>query len=436
MMVCSYLVLVLAASLQFSAAYTKYWVSDGCLEKPGTFVNGTLRVMALDTSYGTASVRCCKNDGSSCITPAACFTGKSHAQAAHICAGKGLRLCSLNELAGGICCGTGCDFDYMTGVWTQNKATIRGVLSDMCLPTYPVPTPITPFMPNFTAEPDTSFAYALCVSKPSAQTWASPYSFPNLPQPVPFYAAEKMCKDLPPNNGESFDLADFESLHEQNVCANLPFHNARIWIKDNVLATAYTAMDGCKIRNYGSLARMAGGTDMHYNTFEKHAVRCCSYDGASCTTATRLGCESAVSWWEAHEACHEMGMRLCKKSEIDDDKCCVTGCMFDVDKVWTSTSTFIGRSVKKNTTGTSCNYHEDLDFGNPAQFGVVCCGETSICVDPIPGTCTKKTVKDAIQTCAEAGLEICRDSRLCSRCKNTKCYTEGEKMVAFKTYES
>merc|ERR1711950_23490 len=108
----------------------------------------------------------------------------------------------------------------------------------------------------------------------------------------------------------------------------MPVHNARIWLMDDALTTAYTAMDGCKIRNYGSNSRYAAGTDYYYNTFEKHAVRCCSYDGGSCTTATRLGCDSSATWWEAHEICHEMGMRMCKASEINDDKCCVTGCMF------------------------------------------------------------------------------------------------------------
>lgn len=444
MMICSYLVLVLTASLQCSVAYKKFWAWDGCWEKPGNFHNGTTRGVALDTGTGLAAVRCCSTDGSSCITPAACPSGKTHKEATDICAARGKRLCSLPELQSGICCETGCDFDYMTNVWTKDEVTIRGVLADMCDTMMGFSFPKQPFMPNITGEPDTSLAYALCVKKPSATT----FSFPYTPKPVPYYVAEKMCKDLPPHEGEAFDVVDSESIMKyggtesdktvaaMNACLKIPVPNARIWVKDDLLFTAYTAMDGCKIRNYGSLARSSGGKDYYYNTFEKHAVRCCSYDGAYCTTATRWGCESAVTWYEAHEACNEMGMRLCKKEELDDDKCCVTGCMFDVDKVWTGTPTFVGRAVKKNQTGDSCNYFEDLEKTTPGDYGVVCCGENSVCEDPVKDTCTKKKVEDAFHLCKSRGLEVCRDSRLCSRCKHTKCYQDGVKLVAFKTYVS
>jgi len=197
------------------------------------------------------------------------------------------------------------------------------------------------------------------------------------------------------------------------------------------------AADGCKIRNYGSLARSAGGKDYYYNTFESHAVRCCSYDGSMCKTPTRYGCESSVSWHEAHMACHEMGMRMCSEAEIDSDKCCVTGCMFDIDKVWTSTLSLNYRAAQKNQTGTSCKYREDVSSSSTAEYGVVCCGVQSSCEDPVPGTCTMAASPGAAQTiCHNAGMEICRDSRLCSRCKSTKCYLEGVKILTFKTYLS
>jgi len=326
----------------------------------------------------------------------------------------------------------------MTNVWTKDEVTIRGVLADMCDLSYGMPMPRIPWMPNFTGEPDTSLAYALCVTKPSLTSFRSVGN--PIPKPVPYYVAEKMCKDIPPANGEAWDIIDSDTFmldgRNFDICANMPTPDARIWIKDNVLATGYNAMDGCKIRNYGSLARSAGGKDYYYNTFEKHAVRCCSYDGASCTTATRFGCESAVTWWEAHEACNEMGMRLCKKKEMDDDKCCVTGCMFDVDKVWTGTPTIVYRSIQKNQTGDSCNYKAEPEVTTPGTFGVVCCGDDSVCEDPVTGTCTQKPVADAVETCRAKGLEICRDSRLCSRCKQTKCYQDGVMLIGFKTYVS
>merc|ERR1712190_217539 len=209
-----------------------------------------------------------------------------------------------------------------------------------------------------------------------------------------------------------------------------------IWMDDTYRQHAWTAADGCKIRNYGSLAASAGGKDYYYNTFEKHAVRCCSHDGGRCTTATRLGCESAVTWYEAQEACHEMRMRLCSKAEMEDYKCCATGCMFDVDKVWTNTLKVVGRATQKNETGDSCNYKEEISSSSSELYGVVCCGDNSVCVDPVEGQCTKKTLSGAQQMCLDMGLETCRDSRLCSRCKSTKCYTEGAKIAAFKSYVS
>merc|ERR1711920_350934 len=174
-------------------------------------------------------------------------SGKTYAEAKQICEsatiqGGGWELCTMPELLSGICCGTGCDYDYMTNVWTKTPATPR-LMRSACDPTAQGGA-------NYTLATSTAMATALCQKNAGTQ-WQKCH-------------ANKMSYD--------------------------------------------------------------------------HAVRCCDYDGGSCTTATRLGCESAVDWYEAHEACHEMGKRLCSLSEMDDDKCCVSGCMFDVDKVWTSTS--------------------------------------------------------------------------------------------------
>jgi len=96
------------------------------------------------------------------------------------------------------------------------------------------------------------------------------------------------------------------------------------------------AVDGCQIRNYGSLDRSYGEKALsNVDPWATHAVRCCTYDGGACITPTNSGCEGTATWWEAHAACHQIGLRLCSKEEVDDDKCCASGCMFDVDFVWT-----------------------------------------------------------------------------------------------------
>merc|ERR1711972_178192 len=232
-------------------------------------------------------------------------------------------------------------------------------------------------------------------------------------------------------------LDDFDGTEDHCATGIMTKGKVQVWTDTPLPSVApMTAMDGCKIRNYGSNARSAGGKDYYYNTFETHAVRCCGWDGGSCVTATRFGCESSATWYEAQEACHEQGLRLCTKPEIDDDKCCVTGCMFDVDKVWTQSVGAVFRYHQKNETGDSCNYKSDVSSDETTEHAVVCCGGDGDCVDPVPGTCSKKTVDEAQKLCFSIGKEICRDSRLCSRCKSTKCYTDREMILGTKSYVS
>lgn len=253
-----------------------------------------------------------------------------------------------------------------------------------------------------------------------------------------FGQAQKCCDGKPPEGSTKWKVPMNSEYDQTGACAQgvLTDNTKPIWVDNWYSHGPWVAVDGCKIRNYGSLAASAGGKDYYYNTFEKHAVRCCSYDGGRCETATRFGCESAVTWFEAVEACNEKGMRLCTNAEMQDYKCCVTGCMFDVDKVWTGSRSSYYRATQKNQTGTSCNYHEDVSSGSSTPYGITCCGGQGECVDPNPGLCTTGTVAEAHTLCESKGMEMCRDSRMCSRCKATKCYTDGTKIIAFKTYVS
>lgn len=411
----------------------KYLAMDGCHEQYN-FHNGTTRVTAMGGT-DVAAVRCCKKSSPSLVAADICETdvnglcnsGKTYAEAKQICEsattqGGGWSLCTITELQSGICCGTGCDYDYMTNVWTKTPATPRFMRS-VCDPT-------ASSVSNYTLATSTALAIALC-TKNNGASWQKCHS-----NTMGYDNAVSCCTNLA-NGPWVLPESDMFSSVSQSCPGPGGVTGGYVWIATPGYPHGpYVATDGCKIRNYGSLARSAGGKDYYYNTFEKHAVRCCDYDGGSCTTATRLGCESAVDWYEAHEACHEMGKRLCSLAEMDDDKCCVTGCMFDVDKVWTSTTTAVYRYHQKNETGDSCNYKSDVSSGSTTPVGVVCCGPDSKCVDPVSGTCTKLTPVAAQQKCAEIGLEVCRDSRLCSRCKSTKCYTDGEFIIGTKSYVS
>jgi len=403
----------------------KHYVYDGCHEQYD-FHNGTTRAAALGGN-DVASVRCCsKTLPLQCETDVntLCNSGKTFDEAKAICEGApgDWRLCTLTELQSGVCCGTGCDYDYMTNIWTSTPAQPK-VIRSPC-------DPSGGNKRNFSLAAATTFAIALCFEQDTKIFQKCD------PKRMGYWNAVDCCANLP-GNWEVAKSDDFTSDPEPCVTGptGLQKHE-HVWISDSPVHAPYVATDGCKIRNYGSLARSAGGKDYYYNTFEKHAVRCCSFDGGHCETATRLGCESAVSWYEAQEACSEKGMRLCTLAEMDDDKCCVTGCMFDVDKVWTSSSVRHYRLAQKNETGDSCNYKADVSTTSAGDYGVVCCGDDSSCIDPVPGTCTKKTVEHAAATCEALGLEICRDSRLCSRCKATKCYVDGEYIVTTKTYVS
>jgi len=424
---------VVARSLQQSHASLKYMAWDGCSQAPGNFHNGTTRGAALDSELDVAAVRCCKDapGGLTCETDVnnLCNAGKTWSEAKQICESNGHRLCTLTELQSNVCCGTGCNYDYMTNIWTSTKFEkmvqvapcpgVGGNTNDM----------------NYTSDGLTGLGIALCYNPSSSGIKWKECS----PQPMMFGQAEKCCSDLPLEGGQKWvipALSNLDSSKPQCAPGVLTDNSRTMWVNNWYKYGPWVAADGCKIRNYGSNSVSSGGMDYYYNTFEKHAVRCCSYDGGTCTTATRLGCESAVTWEEALEACHEMQMRLCTLTEMESYKCCVSGCMFDVDKVWTGTLHPVYRAIQKNQTGDSCNYKEDISSSSTTQYGVVCCGSQSRCVDPTPGQCSMATPGNAQNMCYDIGLELCRDSRLCSRCKQTACYQAGTKIVGTKTYVS
>ena len=79
------------------------WVNDGCNTKGDPPTEGSFQ----DKSY-LAGVRCCSVDGTTCETPGSCPTDNmSYDDATQKCAELGRRLCTKDELVGGVCCGSG-----------------------------------------------------------------------------------------------------------------------------------------------------------------------------------------------------------------------------------------------------------------------------------------------------------------------------------------
>jgi len=101
-------------------------IADGCPRSMG------LQHAAMEPAItGMASVRCCSLDGASCETQTVgCLEGVSFFEANAACHSHGLRLCTRQELDGGVCCGTGCGYDGQQ-VWTvtptlfPNPAVLR-----------------------------------------------------------------------------------------------------------------------------------------------------------------------------------------------------------------------------------------------------------------------------------------------------------------------
>lgn len=84
--------------------------------------SGALIEPALLEPDDTAAVRCCSNDGSSCVSfvDAVCHDVVTFREAKRICSEAGMRLCSHGEME--TCCGTGCNFDHYA-VWTSSRCT-------------------------------------------------------------------------------------------------------------------------------------------------------------------------------------------------------------------------------------------------------------------------------------------------------------------------
>ena len=96
------------------------WTADGCTGSGDEYPD------KLEASTAKHHVRCCSMDGTSCDSApnGVSYTpyggpGVTFSEAQSLCSDNGRRLCTLEELSGGLCCGTGASHDY-SRVWTQS----------------------------------------------------------------------------------------------------------------------------------------------------------------------------------------------------------------------------------------------------------------------------------------------------------------------------
>ena len=96
------------------------------------------------------------------------------------------------------------------------------------------------------------------------------------------------------------------------------FKGKKIWVDDGCTTSGTLVQGSFKLQSY------------------KAAVRCCSNNGASCTTP--LHCQhNKMTYADAVKKCSKDGRRLCTKDELNSGMCCGRGGMCDFYEVWTST---------------------------------------------------------------------------------------------------
>ena len=95
----------------------RYYVANGC-PTSGLGVGRSFRDMS-----AKSGVRCCSSDGKLCETSIDCSkTTMSYDDAVLECQEMGLRLCTIYEILGGVCCATGGGCDRYA-VWTSTEAS-------------------------------------------------------------------------------------------------------------------------------------------------------------------------------------------------------------------------------------------------------------------------------------------------------------------------
>jgi len=96
-----------------------FMVAAGCQRSLGPSASLT---EGRNSNGGFASVRCCSMNGRRCeSTSIGCLQHQTFVQASAACSRRNMRLCSVQELDSGVCCGTGCGFDG-NHIWTMTPA--------------------------------------------------------------------------------------------------------------------------------------------------------------------------------------------------------------------------------------------------------------------------------------------------------------------------
>jgi len=107
---------------------------------------------------------------------------------------------------------------------------------------------------------------------------------------------------------------------------------------EDTTAGPFWAEDACTTEGDWGTLKDLGPQCFATDSGHTATVRCCAKDGGTCYSKGSSGCfGKAETYANAHAICESDGYRLCTKAEVDSQMCCRTGCMYDHERVWTST---------------------------------------------------------------------------------------------------
>jgi len=357
-----------------------FMVAAGCQRSQGPSASLT---EGRNSVGGFASVRCCSMNGRRCeSTSIGCLQHQTFVQASAACSRRNMRLCSVQELDSGVCCGTGCGFDGHH-IWTMTPAAGSAVARTFVTPQCDNDHGFVDGDGTGGRERDIGHADspAQCASMVRQQCpdangvtmdssghggcycefgmtgvneherrWQT-CQFNNNQVIAPIYVApiyvamtktccwsnwgdESTCRSYGSSSGGRCNTNWSQSCTANHHCSDpappAPAPATPGFRNFDNQVSAFVIADGCLSAEGRQASRTSSSTTGHAS------VRCCSLDGRRCESQ-QVGCLEGVTYNQANAACSQRGLRLCAQNELDRGVCCGTGCGFDGRRVWTST---------------------------------------------------------------------------------------------------
>jgi len=357
-----------------------FMVAAGCQRSLGPSASLT---EGRNSNGGFASVRCCSMNGRRCeSTSIGCLQHQTFVQASAACSRRNMRLCSVQELDSGVCCGTGCGFDG-NHIWTMTPAAGSDIARTFVTPQCDndhgfvdgdgtggrerdighadspaqCASMVRQQCPDANGVTMDSSGHGGCycefgmtgVNEHDRRWQTCQFNYNQVIAPIyvaPIYVAmtktccwsnwgdESTCRSYGSSSGGRCNTNWSQSCTANHHCSDpappAPAPATPGFRNFDNQVSAFVIADGCLSAEGRQASRTSSSTTGHAS------VRCCSLDGRRCESQ-QVGCLEGVTYNQANAACSQRGLRLCAQNELDRGVCCGTGCGFDGRRVWTST---------------------------------------------------------------------------------------------------